>query len=485
MFRTLHSFLAARRQKSPTDRKNDKTDPLVTNEGLPEGTGERKPRTKPWGTSLLARLFWRPMRTKARVGSGTLPESRFFRWRGDTYLVGFQWSSEKPGFFSRFPMHLAWRDSHIVSPQKLSSDYPILMPMVAGQLGIQQDTPDWAGATRILLKDENEDREEPLYWSAVFHDGRPVYDREMLTCDPDYVRSFIQQECTDRALEQLVADEAFLAGILPGSVTTIPVEQYDRKWKLPEEEPQFLNSRYQPVVVRFGLAVCVALTLLMGSSLYLLTGSGREVLISIGLVEPPPQPVLTQPHVIDWLAFTSLCRQLQEQSWPVSPGWTLETIGCSARGMQDAHHQPFYARPERGSAYRSYRIKGEHHEWLTLQAAAITTRTWEGTVAMTPDAMILSLPLEVSLQPWQERDFDMDAFRDHANRQFLGTATAIEVDNDRLVVRTSVRDRHVFPILHEMHEQTPFGVYNVSRTKGEMTLTLGHPNILQLPVGVN
>ncbi len=431
-------------------------------------------------SSLLAKLPWRRAGKSASIRPEPLPEYRFFRWRGDTYLVGFEWSSKKPGFFSRYPMHLSWRDSHIVSPRKLKYDYHILMPMVAGQIGIQPDTPEWAGATRILLRDENEEREAPLYWSAVFHEGRPVYDRELLTRDPDYIRSFIQQECTNRAIEQLIADEKFLASIMPGSVSVSPIEQFDKKWKLPEEEPQYLNTRYQPVIIRTGMVLATVMVLLAGSFLYLLSGSGRDVLISLGLAELPEQPEMTYPHVIDWQEFTVTCRHLQEQSWPISPGWTLETIGCSARGMQDAHHQPFYARPDTGSAYRSYRIKGEHHEWLTLQAAKFTTRNWEGNIEISPEAMVLSRPMEVKLLPWKERDFDVTEFADHTNRQFLGTATAIEEDADRMVIRTSVRDRNVFPILHEMKDYTPFGVYTLNRTKGELTLTLGSPNVMHL-----
>ena len=409
-----------------------------------------------------------------------LPEYRYFRWRGDTYLVGFEWTSTRPRFFARYPLHLEWRQAHIVSKEKLTGDYPVLMQMVAGQLGIATEDDEWRGATRIVLCSDHEPEIEPVYWTAVFHDASPVYDREILTRDPDWLRSLVQDECTNRAIDQLIAPEKFLAIIRADPVLAKPLEQFDNKWQLPDEEPLFLNHRYQPVLLRAAVAVGLFLILLGGGYSYLLIDPDRKILVTLGLAEPPVTPVITYPHVIDWQDFTLACQERQEQSWPAAPGWTMETIGCTARGMQDPQYQPFFAKPAIGSAYRIYQIMPEHHPWLTMQAAAITTRNWDGEIEVSPDGMTLSRPLTVRLQPWENQEYDPTAFADHANRYFLGTADRLEEDDKRIIIRTAVRDRNVFPILHEMQDQVSFGVYAVSRTKGELTLILGQPNVLHL-----
>lgn len=421
----------------------------------------------------------------ARTKRGEKPHDYLYlRWRGEIYLAGFEWTGDKPGFFSQCPMHLEWRQAHIVTKRKIEQDCHVLAQIVAGQIGIELEGEGWRGATRVLLRaDEDQHANtDPHYWSIVFSDGRPAYARELVSNDLDWLRNLVQDECTKGSIDRLIAPEDFLSAIRAQKVMSNPLEQSDSRWKLPEEEPLFLNGRYQPVLLRTVLAVPLIAALLLGVYIMLLLDPDKRVLVRLGLEEPPVKAAIIHPHVIDWLAFANACEEIQAISWPASPGWEMVTSGCTARGMQDPNHQPFFPMHEAGSAYRIYRILPEHHEWLTIQAARITTRNWDGEITFSPQKMVLSRQLDVKLLPWEGRDYNLGDLLEHAHRHFLGTAEHIEETPDWIIMRTSVRDRNVFPILEEIKAKTPFGIYAISRTRGELELALGPPNIIQLEV---
>ena len=413
--------------------------------------------------------------------SPNLLQFRQYRWRGEDCLVGFEWESSPPAFLSRRPLHLEWRKAHITGRTRKERDHPVLAQIVAGQLGITTDGDEWRGASRILLESDPQPDAEPVFWTAVYIDGAPTLEQETLTRDGDWLRSMVQEECRTGIIDRLVAPRDFLATLAPDQVPVTNLERFDEKWKLPDEEPLFLNTRWQPLLLRIMALLALTAGLVGGGYLALvMLDPSNRILGALGLADPPPDEIVTHPYVIDWEAFTSSCSEHQESSWPAAPGWTMVSSGCSARGMQDPLHQPFHPDPGIGSVYRIYRINEGHHEWLTTRAASITTRNWDGTIEFTPDGMILTRGMPVELLPWQEEYFDGDHFFDTANRYFLGTATAIEQAGTRLLVRTEVRDRNVFPILREMHGETPLGIYMISRTSGQLELALGPPSILSL-----
>lgn len=417
----------------------------------------------------------------SREDTPNLLQFRQYRWRGEDCLVGFEWESSPPTFLSRRTLHLSWRKAHITGRTRKERDHPVLAQIVAGQLGITIDGDDWRGASRILLESDPLPDTEPVFWTTVYIDGAPTIGQETLTRDGDWLRSLVQEECRIGLIDRLVAPRAFLATLVPDQVPVTNLERFDEKWKLPDEEPLFLNTRWQPLLFRILALLALTACLVTGGYLTLtILDPSYRVLGALGIAEPPPDEIVTYPYVIDWAAFTRSCQHHQERSWPAAPGWTMVSSGCTAQGMQDPLHQPFYPDPATGSVYRIYTINDGHHEWLTTQAATITTRNWDGTIEFTPEGMILTRELPVVLLPWQVEVFDGNSFFDTANRHFLGTAATIEPTGRNLLVRTEVRDRNVFPILREMNDETPLGVYMLSRTSGQLELAIGPPNILAL-----
>ena len=420
----------------------------------------------------------------SREDTPNLLQFRQYRWRGEECLVGFEWDSIPPAFLSRRPLHVEWRKGHITGRTRKERDHPVLAQIVAGQLGITTDGEDWRGASRILLVSDPLPDAEPVFWTAVYIDGAPTLGQETLTRDGDWLRSLVQEECRMGIIDRLVAPGDFLATLASDPVPVTNLERFDEKWKLPDEEPLFLKTRWQPLVFKMLALLALTAGLVGGGYLTLtLLDPSHRILGALGIAEPPPDEIVTYPYVIDWVAFTRSCQHHQERSWPAAPGWTMVSSGCTAQGMQDPLHQPFYPNPAIGYAYRIYTINDGHHEWLTTQAATITTRNWDGTIAFTPEGMILTRELPVVLRSWKEEDFegnDGNSFFDTANRHFLGTAATIDQAGSNLLVMTEVRDRNVFPILREMNAETPLGVYMLSRTSGQLELAIGPPNILSL-----
>ena len=408
-----------------------------------------------------------------------LSEYRYFLWQGQTYLVNLEWTGDKPSFFSRYPEHFEWRQAHVVVDSRIEQECHVLMQMVAGRLGIQEDE-KWRGATRVVICSDPQTSFDPFWWSAVFHDGLPVYGRETLTDDLKWLLTHVQDECNKGAINRLIAPAEFLESVRNQKVITSQLEEFNSKWKLPEEEPLFFRTRYQPTLFKAVLILPLLMVVFIGGYIVLLLDPDKRLLVEVGLEEPPAVIAEVHPHVIDWQNFAISCTEAQARSWPAAPGWNMETSGCTASGMQDPQHQPFFPSPDIGMAYRIYKTLPGHHEWLTAQAATITTRKWEGSITITPENMILARQLDLTLIPWVDRGHDLEKLGEHVHRNFLGTAESIEESSTRMIVRTDVRDGNVLPILQKLQERTSFGLYAMSRSNGKLELSLGPPNILQL-----
>ncbi|MDE2674030.1 MAG: hypothetical protein OXH65_02870 [Paracoccaceae bacterium] len=404
---------------------------------------------------------------------------KVFRWRGATYLAGFTWEEKPPGPLDTVAMHLEWRNSHITSSHHPGHDYFILMQMVAGQLGLHPDNPDWNGATRIVLV-ETTDEDNTLYWSAVFIDGIPVYEQELLTGDLDFLRSLVQQECNNTTIERLVAEQSFLEIIQPQNTQAIHIERYDSKWKLPDEAPLTLERRFLPSLLRKGTVLAALAALVLLTFGYWFRSEVEVFMQDFGLMEKPVEETDLYPYVLDWDQFGQACTEAQSRSWPAAPGWEESVRGCVGRGMGDSNFNLPFFNPRQGLAYRVYTRQDNHHAWLARKAAELTSRHWEGDVEFANDSLIIKHPIELGINPWQEREFHLSTLDDLSNRLFLGTASRVSLEGGRIRIVTRAGDRKVFELLGRIEDQSPFGLVEYTRNRGDASLTLAEPSVLSL-----